>query len=191
MKFRGLIIILAGLLILAGCATLNKEECLSGDWHGLGMRDGVNGEPAVRIEKHRKACAEYGVQPDERRYLDGRIEGLRKYCQIDNAFRTGLDGKRYQGVCPPAIDSLFWRYNEAAYAVHQTKEEIKQLNSELSSREIRLRSKKTTDKERSHLREEIRDRDRKLDDLRYNLRNQERKLDDLMEEARQGRGVRR
>jgi len=177
-------IILGGLMILASCATLSKEECLMGNWRDLGIRDGVNGEPASRIEEHRKACAKHGIRPDERQYLDGRVEGLREYCQIDNAFRSGLNGRQYQGVCPPAISSLFLRYNEAAYAVHQTRKEIKQLNIELSNREIRLRDEKTTSKERSYLRDEIRDRDRKLADLRDDLRNQERKLDRLMEEAR-------
>jgi hypothetical protein len=123
-------------------------------------------------------------QGDERQYLDGRTEGLREYCQIDNAFQSGLNGRQYQGVCPLAINSLFRRYNEAAYAVHQTKKKIKQLNVELSNREIRLQSEKTTDRERSQLRSEIRERDRKLDDLRDNLRDQERKLYDLMEEAK-------
>jgi hypothetical protein len=171
-------------MILTSCATLSKEECLMGNWRDLGIKDGVNGEPAIRIEEHRKACAKHGIRPDERQYLDGRTEGLREYCQIDNAFWSGLKGRRYKGVCPPVINLLFRRYNEAAYAVYQTRKEIKQLNSELSTREIRLRHEETTDKERSHLRDEIRDRDRKLDDLRDDLRDQERMLDKLMEEAR-------
>ena len=180
----GIVIILVGLMILTGCATLSKEECLRGDWRGLGLKDGVNGEAAIQIEKHRKACAEHGIRPDERLYMDGHAEGLREYCQIENAFRSGLNGRRYQGVCPPAISLLFGRYNEAAYAVHQTREEIKQLHNEISYRQNRLESKKTTDKERRYLYEEIRDRDRKLDELRDKLRDQERDLDDLMEEAR-------
>jgi len=177
-------IILVGLMIFAGCATLSKEECLSGNWRDLGVKDGFNGESAVRIEAHRKACAKHGIRPDERQYLEGRTEGLREYCQIDNAFTSGLNGRQYQGVCPLPINSLFRRYNEAAYAVYQTRKEIKQLNNELSNREIRLQSEKTTDRERSQLRSEIRERDRKLADLRYDLRDQERKLDELMEEAR-------
>lgn len=191
MKFRGLII-LAGLLILAGCATLNKEACLSGDWRDLGMKDGVNGESAARIEKHRKACAEYGIRPDERLYMDGRAEGLREYCQIENAFQSGLKGRQYQGVCPLAIHSLFLRYNKVAYEVHQTREEIKQLHREISNRQNRLGSKKTTDKETiRQLRGEIRDREMKLDELRDVLRDRERSLDDLMAEARVGKSKRK
>ena len=183
MKLRD-VIILAGLVILTGCATLNKEECMRGDWRDLGMKDGLNGEPATQIEQHSKACAEHGIRPDERQYMEGRAEGLREYCQIENAFRSGLNGKQYQGVCPPAIDSLFRRYNKAAYSVYQTREKIKQLHSEISSKQKNLESNKTTDNERTKLRGEIREREKKLDELRNDLRDRERYLDDLMAEAR-------
>jgi hypothetical protein len=183
MKFRG-VMILAGLLILSGCATLSEKECLRGDWRDLGIKDGLNGEPAVQIEKHREACTEHGIRPDERLYMEGRAEGLLEYCQLDNAFWSGLNGRQYQGVCPPAIHSLFKRYNEAAYGVYQTREKIKQLHDEISSSQRKLESKKTKDKERIHIRGEIREREKKLDELRNDLRDRERNLDDLMEEAR-------
>ncbi len=183
MQFCG-VIILAGLLILTSCATLSKEECRRGDWYSLGMRDGVNGEPAVQIEKHRKACAEHGIRPDEKLYMDGRAGGLREYCLIDNAFRSGLSGRQYKGVCPDVINLTFFRYNNVAYTVYQTREEIKKLHSEISNIQSKLESNKTTDKERIHLRGEIRDREKKLDELRNHLRDRERDLDDMMAEAR-------
>ena len=183
MKFRGLIL-LAGMLILAGCATLDKEACMRGDWRELGVKDGVNGEPAARIEEHRKACAEHGVRPDERLYLAGRAEGLREYCRIDNAFQSGLKGKPYKGVCPGDVDMRFSRYNSAAYAVYKTRKEIESKNSTISSKQSRLESRKTSDKDRVHIRGEIRGLESDLDRLRSDLRDQERRLDDLMAEAR-------
>ena len=183
MKFGGMII-LAGLLILSSCATMSKEECLKGDWRGLGIKDGINGEPAIQIEEHRKACAEHGIRPDEKLYMDGRDKGLREYCLIDNAFRSGLSGRQYKGVCPSAIHLSFFRYNNAAYTVYQTREEIKKLHNEISVKQMNLESNKTTDKERIHLRGEIREREKKLDELRNNLRDRERNLDDMMAEAR-------
>jgi hypothetical protein len=186
MKFRGLII-LAGLLFLAGCATLNKEECLSGDWRGLGMKDGVNGELSVRIEEHRKACADHGIRPDEKLYMAGRAEGLREYCQIDNAFQSGLKGRQYQGVCPLDIHTLFLRYNNAAYAVFKTRQEIKNKHDSISAAQNRLGNKKTSDRERIHIRGDIRKLESELDDLRNDLRDQERRLDEFMAEARKGK----
>ena len=183
MKFRGLIL-LAGMLILAGCATLDKEECIRGDWRELGVKDGVNGEPAARIEEHRKACAEHGIRPDERLYMAGRGEGLKEYCRIDNAFQSGLKGKPYKGVCPGDIDLRFSRYNSAAYAVYKTRKEIESKNSSISSKQSRLESRKTSDKDRVNIRGEIRRLESDLDRLRSDLRDQERRLDDLTAEAR-------
>jgi len=186
MKFCGLII-LAGLLILAGCATLNKEECLSGNWRELGVKDGINGEPAIQIEKHRKACAEHGIRPDEKLYMAGRAEGLREYCQIDNAFWSGLDGRQYNGVCPPDIHTLFMRYNNVAYAVYQTRQEIKNKRNSISAAQNQLGNKKTPDSSKHHIRRDIEKLESELDELRNDLRDRERRLDKLMDEARDGK----
>jgi hypothetical protein len=183
MKLRNLVI-LFGLLMMAGCATLNKEECLRGDWRDVGYKDGVSGEPADRYAKHREACADHGVQPDERLYMNGRAEGLREYCQIDNAFQTGLKGKQYKGVCPPDIQSLFLRYNDAAYAVYKTREEIKNKHNSISAAQNRLGNKKTSDSSKSNIRGDIRKLESELDKLRNDLRDRERRLDELMAEAR-------
>ena len=186
MKIRGLIL-LSGMLILAGCATLDKEQCMRGDWRELGVKDGVSGEPAARIEEHRKACAEHGIRPDERLYMAGRAEGLREYCRIDNAFQSGLKGKQYKGVCPADVDLRFSRYNSAAYAVYKTRKEIESKNSSISNKQSKLESRKTPDKDRVHIRGEIRRLESDLDKLRSDLRDQERRLDDLMAEAQDSR----
>ncbi len=183
MRFRSLIL-LVGLVTLTGCATLNEQECRTANWRDLGITDGRNGQPAGRVESHRKACSKYGILPHEQQYLDGRNEGLREYCRIDNAFRSGLNGQQYQGVCPSSIDLLFRRYNEAAYAVHQSREEIERLDRDSAYKERQLKDKDLTDKERSRLRDDIRDLDRKLSRLRDDLRYQERNLDDLMVKAK-------
>lgn len=183
MKLRHLII-LAGLLILVGCATLNKEECQKADWRDIGFKDGVNGELTARIAKHREACAEHGYQPDEKLYMAGRTEGLREYCQVDNAFQTGLKGKQYNGVCASNIDMLFSRYNRAAYKVYETREAIKNKHNSISAAQNRLENKKTPDSSKSHIRSDIRKMESEVDKLRNDLRDQERELDRLMAEAR-------
>ena len=180
-------ILFVGFLVLAGCATLSKEECRSGNWREFGVRDGLKGEPAARIEEHRKACAEHGIRPDERRYLAGREEGLREYCRIDNAFQSGLEGRPFTGVCPPDVHMLFMRYNSAAYAVYETREEIRRTHSTISSKQSQIDSKKTKDSERKNLRADIRQLERKLDELRDRLHDRERELDSLMAEERDKR----
>ncbi|SER94386.1 Protein of unknown function [Tranquillimonas rosea] len=90
------------LLLLTSCASLSEEECLRGDWRGIGYEDGVDGRERDFILRHAKACAEVGVSPDREAWLAGRAEGLPLYCTIDNAYDEGRRGVVLNNVCPPA-----------------------------------------------------------------------------------------
>lgn len=175
------------IVTLAGCATLSQEECIRGDWFGLGVNDGRAGETETRLDAHQKACMEYGIAVNNEAYFAGREQGLMYYCQLDNAFRTGLSGQQYYHVCPPSIDGLFTHYHSAAFAVHEDHAELEKLDNELSSKENYLHDKKLTDKERARIRNEISDLDRKRYRLRDNLYYHERQLDDLRREANSSR----
>lgn len=171
------------LIAFTGCATLSQEDCRRGDWYGLGIKDGLAGEPSGRLYEHSKACYEYGIAVQNDTYLAGREQGLRDYCRVDNAFTVGLNGNSYHHVCPPAIDGLFGRYHAAAYAVHKDRAELDSIDSELSSKENQLRDKKLSDRDRHRIRDDIRDLDRKHDRFRDELYYHERQLDDLRREA--------
>jgi hypothetical protein len=172
------------LAFLTGCATLGENECRTGDWYGIGRDDGRNGKRLSLIEDHRKACSEYGIVINDRAYRDGRAEGLRDYCRLDNAFRAGLNGESYQGVCPTPIDSEFRRAHAAAYEVHKVRKEIENLDGQITRNESKLRDKDTSDKERARLRDEIRDLDRRRARLRDELFQVERQLDRQRDDAR-------
>ncbi len=178
------------LALLSGCATLNERECRSADWYLLGIKDGQQGEPANLLGEHQESCARYGIHPDGNRYLAGREAGLTQYCQPGNAFRTGMNGEEYKGVCPLNADAAFRRNNAAALEVYNSKKKIEEVDRQLSGKEHELTKKDTPEKEKVRLREAIRDLDRKRDRLRSDLRYQERELDRLMDEARY-RGERR
>lgn len=183
MKFSTVVLI-GWVLSSTGCASLNREDCLYGDWLGIGIKDGREGLEASRFVLHQDACRQYSVSPDKQQYLAGREQGLQLYCQLDNAIETGLRGNRYQSVCPAEIDSLYRRYNETAYQVYQQKEALKSLDSVLSSKESALLDKKLSDKKRQMIRAEIMDLDRKRQALRDDLYSAERQLDRLIHEGR-------
>jgi len=172
-----LISIMAG---LSGCATLSEDECRSADWYRIGVDDGRNGKPGSLLEEHREACIEYGIRPDDGLYFEGRRRGLDDYCRIDNAFQSGLDGRRYQGVCPPEIDARFRRANKAAYAVYESRREIDQVDRQLADKEEALLDKELDKEERRELRREIHNLDRRRARLRDDLFQAERDLDRLM-----------
>ena len=172
------------ILLLAGCATLSREQCQQGDWFGIGMTDGLGGEQASRLEQHVRACAEYGLPVDRQHYFAGRDQGLREYCRYANAFVTGLAGSRYQHVCPPAIDATFAHYNQAAYEVYRIKQELASVDGQISSVEDRLRDSGLSKDRRRELRQELRELDRRYDRLRADLHDSQRYLEHLMDESR-------
>jgi len=169
---------------LTGCASLSREQCRRGDWYGIGMADGQAGEAASRKDQHVRACSEYGIQINDQHYFDGYARGLDDYCRIDNAFESGLRGRRYQHVCPPAIDALFERCNRAAYEVYRIKRELDRLEDQIDSQEFRLRSTDLSDDYRHQLRRDLRELDRRYDRLRGDLYFSERYLDQLRDEVR-------
>jgi hypothetical protein len=123
------------LLALGGCATMDRDECLTVDWRTVGYEDGVAGYSGDRISQHRKACAKYGVSTDLEAYQSGRQEGLREYCVPANGFRLGSQGGSYSGMCPSDLDPAF---SDAFASGHQ----LHVLESRLSSVEYDLNAKR-------------------------------------------------
>lgn len=173
-------ITLSCLILLSGCSTLSEQECRHADWQRLGVRDGQQGKFVGLLDEHIKSCTQYGVRPDERQYLAGREAGLQQYCQLGNAFRIGMNGEAYTGVCPLDVDAKFRRNNVAALEVYNSKRKMEDIYYQLSRKERELAEKNMPEKERTHLREEIRELDRKRDRLRSDLYYQEQELSHLM-----------
>lgn len=172
------------LLVVTGCATLNKDQCQQGDWFGIGFSDGVSGETMDRMARHNEACAEYGIGVNSQQYMAGRAQGLNTYCRLDNAFNTGLSGQRYQRVCPPSIDGVFDRYNSAAYDVYELRNESNSIDNRLTNTESQMMKKDISRDEYFRLRQELRDLDAERNRIQMNLHSAERYLDQLRDEAR-------
>jgi hypothetical protein len=105
--FRWPVASAAVLLVLAGCGSMSKNECLTVDWRTVGYEDGVAGYSGDRIGQHRKACAKYGVSTDLELYQQGRERGLREFCTPVNGYRIGSQGGGYAGVCPENLEPAF------------------------------------------------------------------------------------
>lgn len=172
---RGAFALVIAALLLGGCATIPEDQCARMDWYELGLKDGRAGHTAERIVQHREACTAAKVEPDELRYLQGRKVGINEYCQPENAFRDGLAGHEYHGMC----DATFARNHAAAYRVATLRKSIDTNRGDVSWRESEIRSDKTSDSRRSQLRSEVRDLDRRRETLRDNLVVAERELDRL------------
>jgi len=128
------------LLALSGCATMDREECLTVDWRTVGYEDGVGGYSGDRIGQHRKACAKHGVTTDLVAYQAGRQEGLREYCVPANGFRLGSQGGNYSGMCPADLDPAFSDAFESGRQLHVLESRLANVNYDLNAKRNALRN---------------------------------------------------
>ena len=123
------------LAFVGGCASLDKDECVSADWYTIGLEDGARGRAIERLGQHRRACAEHGVAPDATRWLAGRAEGLKSFCTFQRGYANGRAGQAYADVCPAELAGAFsagWREGRDFY----------ELNRQLGSLQAEIRKSK-------------------------------------------------
>ena len=124
----------ACLALLTACASLSEEECLSGDWGGIGQRDGASGRVAeTQFARHVKACKKVGVTPARTDWQTGYARGLQSYCTPSKGLDEGLAGRRYRNVCPAATQAGFLRGFRIGTDDYQARQEVRRLQSEIDS----------------------------------------------------------
>lgn len=104
--------VFGSIVLLAGCATLSKEECKIGNWQTIGYNDGVAGHYPDRLASHAKACAKVGTAPDYQAWERGRQLGLQQYCTVNNAYNIGKRGNDLNSVCPAALTHALQQANQ-------------------------------------------------------------------------------
>lgn len=132
----GSLVVAAGLTV-AACATLSQEQCLQGDWRAIGYIDGADGRAMSRIEDHAKACQKTGVAPDMSLYVQGRDQGLMRYCTEANGFRVGREGHSYKGVCPSPVEPEFLGGYADGERVHAAETRLANARSDLANADAR------------------------------------------------------
>src|SRR5262245_13606325 len=119
------------LALIAGCATLDKDQCLRADWYAIGLEDGARGQPLERAGDHRRACAEHGVTPKIEPYLAGRNEGLKSYCTYEKGFSVGRSGQSYSGVCPANLAGNFTAGFQRGKDLHDVRRRLDTVNEQI------------------------------------------------------------
>ena len=128
----------ASVLLISGCATMGKDECLTVDWRSIGYEDGARGYPPERIGSHRKACAKHSVSPDLQAYQAGRAEGLQEFCQPHKGFQLGSRGSNYAGVCPAELEPDFVEAYRVGRVLYGMESSVRSAASQISAKERRL-----------------------------------------------------
>ncbi|MBK25725.1 MAG: hypothetical protein CME70_17130 [Halobacteriovorax sp.] len=126
------------LVLLTNCATLNEDECRTGDWYGQGLKNGREGRNL--LSAHTKACSEYGINPNIAEYTKGFGAGIKSYCTPENGYRVGVEGKTYQKVCPIRMEKAFLAKYRLGKKIYDNIQTLNTLNSELQNLESKLAS---------------------------------------------------
>jgi len=137
--------IASGLLIsviaLSGCgggATVSENQCIASDWQTLGYRDGVNGIRSSQLLAHQDACGKHGIIPDRAGYMMGWNEGVREYCQPNNAFEIGERGDGHNNVCPDGMQTAFTSAYREGRKLYLARVEVTNLERSIGEMEQRL-----------------------------------------------------
>lgn len=138
-KLRTSLTVLMAAVMLCGCATLSKEECMTGNWEAIGFSDGAAGRSAERLNSHNRACAKVGISPDYHAWERGRQAGLKQYCTTDNAYQTGKQGYTLNAVCPADITANLQRINADGRAYHLAQTQLQQTQRDLEQHQQQYR----------------------------------------------------
>lgn len=141
-KFSIIVVLIAIIGILSGCATLSKEECLAADWMVIGDADGAVGyAPQERFAGHTKACSKIGVVPDQTLWNQGYQKGLIRYCTPQNGLTVGEAGKSYANVCPLNSSIRFQQAYNLGKRAYDVRRDIDNRTSSISTRQSQINEK--------------------------------------------------
>ena len=116
-------------VLVSGCAGMDKSQCLTADWRTVGFEDGSNGKPESAIGSYRHDCADHGVTPDLNAYRRGHSEGSAVFCTSRNGFTVGKRGGSYQQSCSAALEEDFLAGFRDGKTLYDLQRALKQANS--------------------------------------------------------------
>lgn len=121
------------LLLLSSCG-LSKSTCQEGDWFGIGLRDGYQGQLPDKLDKHVKSCSKHEIVPNVDLWEQGRQQGLKRYCTPQNAYNVGANGFSLKQSCPAELSSSLY----AAHSVGRNYYNISQDIADLENKKHEL-----------------------------------------------------
>ncbi len=194
---RSKLLLLSSVLLIAGCATLSEDECLTGNWQSIGYTDGAKGQAPERIDEHNKACSKHGIPVDLETWLAGYDQGLDVYCTADNGAWVGASGISYKKVCTGPRGEAFHYGHQAGIEVYEaeaardraqtdyetSERELADLQYSIEHEEGRARNTSLTRDERDAALAELRRLERQYGRVEHQMREISYAIDDLESHA--------
>lgn len=101
------LVLLSVVLLVGACATMDRNDCVTGDWQTIGYNDGARGHGGEFLELHQKACAKHGVSVEGSLYTQGYNVGLAEFCLPEIGYRLGRNEENYNYICPAEFERDF------------------------------------------------------------------------------------
>lgn len=171
-------------VLLQGCVTMSKDECLQADWYIKGLADASEGYGLERMDNHARACARVAVTPNRKDYEAGHKKGARLYCSVSKGYSEGRRGASYNGICPQDLERDFLRAYRDGQDLFFIQQKINQLGGDIAYAHNRIESNYS---EIHRLKHHIVDRDsspqerrnllRRIDELQFEITDLEIHLD--------------
>ncbi len=165
-------------IVLAGCQTLSKEECVAADWRVVGEQDGAAGHPPQqRFGDHAKACERAGVVPNQSLWNEGYQVGIRRFCTPLSGLAHGQKGGSYANTCPADLAPGFQSGYQVGLKQHSKQSEMNTIKSNIRGAESVIASTRQQISEgkidQSSGESIIRSNERKINDLNRELGRRE------------------
>ena len=158
------------LVVLTGCTSLSKDECLQANWYGIGYQHGVNGTQYQDGVNALAQCSEFGVRADINEYKSGYDQGLNVYCEPENGFTLAMQGMPYNGVCNSTAFRKAWQEGNDRYQVQQRlidiDDRIEEIDRRLHTIRAELNSNQLDNQQRKNLYHERKSLEDERNDLR-------------------------
>lgn len=178
---RSAILLIFSMLLLGACATMTPDECRVADWYLIGELDARAGLGPSHFANRDRACREAGFPADQTSWRAGWDHGLTVFCTVGQGFRFGREGRRYDSICPAALEPEFLRGFDVGRRIHVQESRVASVRSDLTGLESRIES----ERERGRLsEEELAELQRERDGLARQLREEELALAEVTGFAR-------
>lgn len=121
-------------LIINGCSSFSKEECISKNWLEVGEYDAMSGVTRPKTEKYISQCSSHGVQIKSSDYIKAYERGLKEYCTADGGRHRGGKGMGTH----PRCEEMSSDFKVAYYAALEKYEKEKARAEEKADLKSRL-----------------------------------------------------
>ncbi len=133
------IAVIAITFTLSACGSMSSKECVSANWQNVGYTDALKGRP-IRLESHRKACAEVKVTPNRSLYMSGYNQGEREFCTYQSGLQFGKKGRSAYNICTsPALAKGFFKGYNKGKQTYKINKKIREKQSERRKVESKIR----------------------------------------------------